>query len=88
MCCLSVPFIFLSSVYSCAPSLVQAVEELQTAFQSQPAYLYGLKLVLNLQKTKFLTRARTLPENVSIVTSGGLSIEKSVILQIPRYLVG
>ena len=32
-------------IYSCAPSLVQAVEELQTAFQSLQASLYGLKLV-------------------------------------------
>ena len=59
-------------IYSCAPSLVQA------AFQSLQASLYGLKVVLNVQKTKFMTftRARTLPENISIVTSGGLSIEK------------
>jgi hypothetical protein len=33
-------------IYSCAPSLVPAVEELQTAFQSLQACLYGLKLVL------------------------------------------
>jgi hypothetical protein len=65
-------------IYSCAPCLVHSVEELQTAFQSLQASHYGLKLVLNVQKTKFMTftRARTLPENVSIVTSGGLSIEK------------
>ena len=58
--------------------MVQAVEELQTAFQSLQASLYGLKVVLNVQKTKFMTftRARTLPEKASIVTSGGLSIEK------------
>ena len=50
-------------IYSCAPSLVQAVDELQTAFQSLQAPLYDLKLVLNLQKTKFMTftRARTQP---------------------------
>ena len=60
------------------PSLFQAVEEFQTAFQSMQASLYGLKLVLNVQKTTFMTfaRARTQPEKVSIVTSGGLSNEK------------
>ena len=65
-------------IYSCAPSLVKAVEELQTAFQSLQASIYGLNLVLNAQRTKFMTftRARPLPEKVSIVTYGGISIEK------------
>ena len=65
-------------IYTCAPSLVQAFEKLQTAFQSLQASLYGLKLVMYVQKTKLMTftRAHTQPEKVSIVTSGGSPIEK------------
>jgi hypothetical protein len=63
-------------IYTCAPSLVQAFEELQTVFQSLQASLNGLKLVLNVQKTKFMTFNSYNSKKVSIVMSGGLSIEK------------
>ncbi|CAB1336936.1 unnamed protein product, partial [Coregonus sp. 'balchen'] len=56
-------------IFSNSPSLFQAVEETS---------LYGLKLVLNAQKTKlmFFTRARSHPEKVSVLISGGTPIEK------------
>lgn len=65
-------------IYANAPSLIQAVEELQTAFKSLLTSLYGLKLILTAQKTKLITftRARSQPEMVSILTSGGTPIEK------------
>lgn len=41
-------------IYSVAPSLNQAINDLQLAFQQHQVSLHGLKLVLNTKKTKFM----------------------------------
>ncbi len=41
-------------IYTHAPCIVGAVQELQAAFQSLQTSLLSLKLVLNSQKTKFM----------------------------------
>lgn len=67
--------------YSIAPSVGQAVEELQTAFQSLQSSFQELKLALNAKKTKFMVFSRALTQpDVSIHTSQGSAIEK-----VPHY---
>ena len=66
-------------IYTHAPSIVGAVQELQAAFQSLQTSLLSLKLVLNTQKMKFMvfTKAQShLPGAFGIFTSEGKSIER------------
>lgn len=65
-------------IYSIAPSLNQAINDLQLAFQHLQVSLHVLKLVLNTKKTKFMMFSRAhsqSTDNITINTLNGDLIE-------------
>ena len=63
--------------YTTASSVSQAMEKLQTAFQSLQSSFHDLQLVLNAKKTKFMVFSKALTQpDVTLHTSMGTPIEK------------
>lgn len=69
---------FIHVIHTCAPSLVQALQELQIAFNSLQNALSGFKLILNAQKAKFMFFSKVcsqMLDDTSIFMSDCKSIE-------------